>query len=358
MSYNTFPLLQGLGWPIKVTPTFKTIVQQAASGAEYRTGLWQAPLHLIEVPVNFMTQADWATLLAFFTQQQGSLIPFNFTPTQTPWTANNIQFGTWNGTATSAQLVDSRGNPISSATVSSIYRNDWQGNQLLYPTPRTNQLGTTLIAAGTAYLGSWGGYYSATVQSGASAPDGSTNAVTCLPANASNPFGVNSGTTGVLPVGNYASSIWIRTHTGTALFTVAPDDVGNYLTTTVGTTWTRVANTFLNYTATELRNFQCICQTVGAGPFDVFAPQTEISGQPATSYIYNGGTSPLTLTDYTLTGTTVNLAQAPAATAATTWNGTGSNAATYLVRFPDGVDFEQFMSQLYRTKTLKLQEVR
>ena len=52
MSYNTFPLLQGLGWPIKVTPTFKTIVQQAASGAEYRTGLWQAPLHLIEVPIN------------------------------------------------------------------------------------------------------------------------------------------------------------------------------------------------------------------------------------------------------------------------------------------------------------------
>ena len=68
--------------------------------------------------------------------------------------------------------------------------------------------------------------------------------------------------------------------------------------------------------------------------------------------------SPVTVTDYTLNGTTVNLAQAPAATATTTWDGTGSNAETYLVRFPDGVEFEQFLSQIYRTKTLKLQEVR
>ena len=86
MSYNTFPVLQGLGWPIKVTPSFKTIVQQAASGAEYRTGLWQAPLRLIEVPVNFMTQTDWNTLLAFFVGQQGSLIPFYFQPSNDPTT--------------------------------------------------------------------------------------------------------------------------------------------------------------------------------------------------------------------------------------------------------------------------------
>ena len=241
-----------------------------------------------------------------------------------PRWVNAAPFGNpWNGTATSAGLVDQYGNPVNSAQPITIHRTDWQGNQLLYPTPRTNQLGTTLIASGTAYLGSWVGYFNATVQSGASAPDGSTNAVTvtCLPANASNPFGVNSGTTGVLPVGNYASSIWIRTHTGTALFTVAPDDVGNYLTTTVGTTWTRVANTFIGYTPRELRNFQVVCQTIGAGPFDIFAPQTEISGQPATPYIYNSGTSPLTITDYTLTGTTVDLAQAPASTATTTWSG-------------------------------------
>ena len=238
---------------------------------------------------------------------------------QAGYLVNNQQFGAWNGTATSAGLVTQYGKTPNTARAVNIYRTDWQGQQLLYPTPRTNQLGTTLIASGTAYLGAWAGYFGATVQSGASAPDGSTNAVTvtCLPANASDPFGVNSGTTGVPPVGDYACSIWIRTHSGTALFAVAPDDVGNYLTTTVGTTWTRVANTFIGYTASERRNFQVVCRTIGAGPFDIFAPQTEISGQPATPYIYNSGTSPLTITDYTLTGATVNLAQAPASTATT-----------------------------------------
>ena len=66
---------------------------------------------------------------------------------------------------------------------------------------------------------------------------------------------------------------------------------------------------------------QVVCQTIGAGPFDVFAPQTEISGQPATAYIYNGGTSPLTITDYTLSGTGVTLAQPPASTDTTDWDG-------------------------------------
>lgn len=86
MSYNTFPALPGIGWPVKVTPTFKTIVQQAASGAEFRTGLWQNPLHTIEVPINFLSQADWNTLLAFFVQQQGALMPFYFQPTNDPTT--------------------------------------------------------------------------------------------------------------------------------------------------------------------------------------------------------------------------------------------------------------------------------
>ena len=86
MSYNTFPTLPGIGWPVKVTPKFKTIVQQAASGAEFRTGLWSSPLHEISVPINFMSQADWNTLLTFFIGQQGALIPFYYQPNNDPTT--------------------------------------------------------------------------------------------------------------------------------------------------------------------------------------------------------------------------------------------------------------------------------
>ncbi len=84
MSYNTFPTLQGIGWPIKVTPRFKTISHQAASGAQYRISLMQTPLHDIEVPINFMTQADYTTLLNFFIQQQGAFLPFYFQPNNDP----------------------------------------------------------------------------------------------------------------------------------------------------------------------------------------------------------------------------------------------------------------------------------
>lgn len=385
MSYNTFPLLQGLGWPIKVTPTFKTIVQQAASGAEYRTGLWQAPLHLIEVPVNFMTQADWNTLWTFFVGQQGSLIPFNFTPTQTPWTANNIQFGTWNGTATSAQLVDSRGNPISSATVSSIYRNDWQGNQLLYPTPRTNYALDTnnLLAA------SWTPTGLASLVASGTAPDGNTAWLATQDTTTNNHRVVNNFLVGV-GIGSFQTlSFWVKNGTASSyvalmqyqgnagyLFvtfstpTGSPQWVGNSLPS-FGTMnaalipypngWYRLVMTVRMVVAdTLIFAGPCVDNPydTGTGLTAYFSdPQLELESA-ATSYIANAGTTPLTLTDYTLTGTTVNLAQAPAATAVTRWNGTGSHSATYLVRFPDGVDFEQFMSQLYRTKTLKLQEVR
>lgn len=34
------------------------------------------------------------------------------------------------------------------------------------------------------------------------------------------------------------------------------------------------------------------------------------------------------------------------------------NGATYTCTFPDGLEFEQFMYQIYKTKTLKLKEVR
>ena len=383
MSYNTFPVLQGLGWPIKVTPTFKTIVQQAASGAEYRTGLWQAPLHLIEVPINFMTQADWATLLAFFIQQQGSLIPFNFTPTQTPWAANAIPFGAWNGSATSAQLVDSRGNPISSASVSSIYRNDWQGNQLLYPTPRTNYAAITNNLAGSGWLTVG---VSSVVASG-TAPDGSS-AFLVTQSTTLNNHKVGRLYTIALSAGDYlVLSFWVKN--GTATQYIAQITFGGhylfvfFATPTSSPTWESDDLAFFASLSAELLPYpagwyrlsmivqpaasgnltdfwMCVndIYDTGTGLTSYFSdPQLELNSQ-STAYIANAGTAPLTITDYTLTGTTVNLAQAPAATAVTRWNGTGSNSATYLVRFPDGVDFEQFMSQLYRTKTLKLQEVR
>lgn len=79
MSYSTFPTLSGRGWPEKLTPRWNTIRQKAASGAQYNTTLMSTPLHDIEVPINYLSQADLATLKTFFNDQQGGGIPFYLT---------------------------------------------------------------------------------------------------------------------------------------------------------------------------------------------------------------------------------------------------------------------------------------
>lgn len=53
--------------------------------------------------------------------------------------ASPTQFGVGDGSTTAFQLVDGI-RPVNSNILASIYRNDWQGNQLLYATPRTNML--------------------------------------------------------------------------------------------------------------------------------------------------------------------------------------------------------------------------
>lgn len=81
MSYGTFPTLSGRGWPEKVTPRWKTITQQSASGAQYKTSLMSSPLHDVEVPINYLSQTDKATLETFFNAQLGGATPFYITAT-------------------------------------------------------------------------------------------------------------------------------------------------------------------------------------------------------------------------------------------------------------------------------------
>jgi hypothetical protein len=389
MSYNTFPTLPGIGWPVKVTPTFKTIVQQAASGAEFRTGLWQNPLHTIEVPINYLSQTDWRTLVDFFKQQQGSFLPFYLTPQQAPWAASQIPFGTWNGTATSAGLVDSRGNPISSATVSAIHRTDWQGRQLLYPTARTNEaLYSQNFSIGWTY------FTDTLTPNAGTAPDGTTtlNEFTISTATSGN-YHVNIRNIPCTSGATQAARVYLKPGSAPHCFAALGDNTTGYVFVIINqsgvVTGSGAQGSWTNFS-----------YTIAPGPNGTFeiGLQGDIASSaavlttgfsnsatgPSYNYVGNGtdtysawgwmydqttlaqlgayipttSYAPVPLTDYTIAGTTVNLAQAPGATATTDWDGIGSNVETYLVRFPDGIEFEQFMSQLYRTKTLKLQEVR
>ena len=256
----------------------------------------------------------------------------------------NALWLTGNGTLSRGQLVDANGNPISAAIAPQIYRADWQGNQLLYPTARTAQphtqdssgWGTVNATASTVSVGGpdGGSYvaftedtttnfrqiYSVSQICGANltttaildikllvAADGVRNLLKgYFSTNTNHNFQINLATqdittfgpctcvfAGVLPNGfqRYLVSITIDANdpSTSAPLLVGPDNLGSYLGTG---------------------------EIIWAVRADLRPP-----GQPLGSYIDNATSSPLTLTDYTLSGTTVNLAQAPVSGALCTWSG-------------------------------------
>ena len=317
MSYNTFPALSGIGWPIKVTPKFKTIVQQAASGAEYRTGLWSSALHQIEIPVNFMTQADRDTLANFFKQQLGALIPFNITPPPSvTFNASATPFGNpWNGTAASAQLVDSSGAALTSASVSAIHRTDWQGRQLLYPTARTN-----LCSYSQAFTsGNWAAQGSGTtITQGVTDPAGTATGATV--ANTTTGPSILYAAAADLgyayPAGTqFAFSIWVKGAAGvTGYIVIAGNGLPSHTTNFAGTgNYQEISVNGVASSAGTYVNAAALLHA--AGSMDV-AFAMFVNGAVTGSYIATNNDH-VTLTDYTLAGTSVNLAQAPASTATT-----------------------------------------
>ena len=108
MSYHTFPTFSGRGWGIKKRPITSTLIQQADSGAEYRTQRYQYPLYEFDIEIPYMSQADYSNLIGFFNQQGGPFIPFYFTnDNDSSVTAQG--FGTGDGTTAQFQLVKSNG---------------------------------------------------------------------------------------------------------------------------------------------------------------------------------------------------------------------------------------------------------
>lgn len=76
MSTNTLPTLQGIGWDIKKRVLWSTDIETTASGAEFRTGRWTAPIYEFDLTFAYLSQTDQQTLQSFFEGQQGSFIPF------------------------------------------------------------------------------------------------------------------------------------------------------------------------------------------------------------------------------------------------------------------------------------------
>jgi uncharacterized protein (TIGR02217 family) len=108
MSNAVFPSFSGLAWPVKRKPAFNTKVFSATSGRETRISTTAYPKYDIELSFEYLSRADWASLMAFFNLRAGKYDSFLFTDAQdNSITAQSI--GTGNGSKTQFQLVRNLG---------------------------------------------------------------------------------------------------------------------------------------------------------------------------------------------------------------------------------------------------------
>ncbi|MDE2426902.1 MAG: DUF2460 domain-containing protein [Elusimicrobia bacterium] len=73
---TTFPTLNGLGWDIKKRVIWSNNVETTASGAEFRTGFWTAPIYEFDLQFNYLSQTDQQTLETFYEARKGSYEAF------------------------------------------------------------------------------------------------------------------------------------------------------------------------------------------------------------------------------------------------------------------------------------------
>lgn len=148
MSFQIYPKIRGLGWPIKRTPAWETQVQSMSSGKEVRLSYWTNPIwhweitygggqggaegYVKDVPGSFpagFSETDLAVLEGFYNQQQGRFGVFYFedcTPGTTagagPWdSVTNQAIGSGDGTTTTFQLIRTSGGFVESIQSPYIY---------------------------------------------------------------------------------------------------------------------------------------------------------------------------------------------------------------------------------------------
>lgn len=274
------------------------------------------------------------------------------TPTPTSVTAQ--QFATGDGSTKSFQLTIG-GQPLLALQSATLYQSDWQGNQLLYATPRTN-----LVAGSNDMGGSRWSLASVSVTSAVGpAPDGSSATALAkvtvtgagsphvMPASSYRPTvpaNTNYRCSVVLAQGN-ASACQLRVYDGTVATQIATVTLGftagvPSVTSQTGTVGATVVTALANGTykvafGFNSGSFTSVCVPLcypdtsnTIGNFTYFGlSQTEL-GTVDTSYI-GTATAPVTVTDYSASPTgVVALASAPAAGAVMTWTGTGTPMPT------------------------------
>lgn len=367
MSNVTFPVLPGLAWSVVKTPQWSTRIQKTVSGREYRAAFFNVPLWTFKLSYEVLRaggEQELQQLVGFFNARQGSFDSFLYRdPTDSTVTAQG--FGVGDGATTAFQLTRTMGGytePIQNVNgMPQIFRNDWQGNLLLYSTPRVN-----LIANSQDFSSaSWGkgGVITISVNT-AIAPDGTLTADTIARnSSATGNYADLIATKAIGLGGNvgktYTASMFLWTASGTVNGSMCISDAS--YNTYLGSIVITPIPTLVSFTSSGGAGWNASGSVISMGltlpaGVTVYGRDAQLEfGSVATSRIVTAATS-VTVTDYTLNAYgLVTFASAPLAGAALTWTG----SFYYRCRFlQDSMDFDNFMQNLWQAKKVEFISVK
>gem|GEM_PF-689500 len=256
-----------------------------------------------------------------------------------------------------------------------VYRQDWQGNQLMYQTPRTNYL----FQSGALQTSPWAVVNATITANATTAPDGTTTAAKVCETATTGVHYANQGQ--ALPIGSLvttsvyvkaADRTWVASDVANNVntwvwFNLATGTIGtkqsavlNATITPCGNGWFRISVTTittattagLDVITTTGDGTQSFLGTAGYGVY-AWGAQLEV-GAVATSCIPTTTTA-VTVTDYTLSLGVVTFAVAPLLNAILTWTGSFWRR----VRFDqDSLTFEQIVNLVWKGGSIKLASVK
>lgn len=363
MSILTFPSLVGSTWDIKKRQFWSTDIETSASGVEFRTAYWTKPIYEFDMQFSYLSQADMVTLQAFYASMQGPFGTFCLNvPNDGPGFSPAVPVFTGDGSTTSVVLPSAVGYVTN---VSAMHRTDWQGRQLLYPTARTNRCmqSQSFTSAPWVSGASGTGVTPIVNDNYATAPDGTVTA-----ARMQFSRGSTSGQSRVTQsiacaIGdNIRQRIWMKSNTeANQLVNFAISGVAR-IDFTATNTWQEVDTSWVA-TATNSSPYVGLFGPSGLA-CDVLiwgCEQDANSVNPGMGVYIATTTSARTVTDYTLSGSTVTLGQAPATGAVVD----ADLNYGYLVRFRDdnastagAMEINQMLSGFYEQTGLTFRTVR